>query len=75
DQFLEKVVPDLKQMGHVELSKAFRETYMKTPLKARLYLDRLKNRLLAGLEFQYEEVVIQPLERRDAPGSMIIRDI
>ena len=75
DQFLEKVVPDLKRMGHVELSKAFRETYMKTPLKARLYLDRLKNRLLAGLEFQYEEVVIQPLERRDAPGSMIIRDI
>ncbi|QHA91002.1 DEAD/DEAH box helicase [Bacillus sp. N1-1] len=75
DHFLEKVVPDLKRMGHVELSKAFRETYMKTPLKARLYLDRLKNRLLAGLEFQYEEVVIQPLERRDAPGSTIIRDI
>ncbi|MCA0993338.1 DEAD/DEAH box helicase [Pseudalkalibacillus hwajinpoensis] len=75
DQFLEKVVPDLKRMGQVELSKAFRETYMKTPLKARLYLDRLKNRLLAGLEFQYEEVVIQPLERRDAPGSTIIRDI
>ncbi|WP_226659039.1 SNF2 helicase associated domain-containing protein [Guptibacillus hwajinpoensis] len=75
DHFLEKVVPDLKRMGHVELSRAFRETYMKTPLKARLYLDRLKNRLLAGLEFQYDEVVIQPLERRDVPGSTIIRDI
>lgn len=75
DHFLEKVVPDLKRMGHVELSRSFRETYMKTPLKARLYLDRLKNRLLAGLEFQYDEVVIQPLERRDVPGSTIIRDI
>ncbi|MCA0173964.1 DEAD/DEAH box helicase [Bacillus sp. RAR_GA_16] len=75
DHFLEKVVPDLKRMGHVELSRAFRETFMKTPLKARLYLDRLKNRLLAGLEFQYDEVVIQPLERRDVPGSTIIRDI
>ncbi len=75
DPFLEKVVPDLKRMGNVELSKAFREKFMKTPLKARLYLDRIRNRLLAGLEFQYEEVVIQPLENRDMPGSTIIRDV
>ncbi|MGG1686530.1 SNF2 helicase associated domain-containing protein [Pseudalkalibacillus sp. NRS-1564] len=75
DHFLEKVVPDLKRMGNVELSRAFREKFMKTPLKARLYLDRIRNRLLAGLEFQYEEVVIQPLENRDVPGSTIIRDV
>ncbi|MBF0707585.1 DEAD/DEAH box helicase [Alkalihalobacillus hwajinpoensis] len=75
DHFLEKVVPDLKRMGNVELSRAFREKFMRTPLKARLYLDRIRNRLLAGLEFQYEEVVIQPLENRDVPGSTIIRDV
>ena len=38
---------------------------MKTPLVAKLYLDRVKNRLLAGLEFHYENIVINPLENRE----------
>lgn len=74
--FLQKIVPDLKKIGHVELSRAVNQRFFKTPLKAKLYLDRLRNRLLAGLEFHYEGVVIQPLESRDLPsGPMIIRDI
>ncbi len=49
---------------------------MKTPLVAKLYLDRVKNRLLAGLEFHYENMVIHPLERKDLPaGFMLIRDV
>jgi SNF2 family DNA or RNA helicase len=49
---------------------------MSTPLKAKLYLDRVRNRLLAGLEFHYENWVINPLEGRELPdGSFIIRDI
>ena len=52
------------------------EQFVKTPLVAKLYLDRVKNRLLAGLEFHYENIVINPLESREHPaGSMLIRDV
>ncbi|RSK46950.1 DEAD/DEAH box helicase [Bacillus canaveralius] len=76
DFFLKKIVPGLKKIGDVQLANALSQKIMKKPLVAKLYLDRLKNRLLAGLEFQYEDVVIQPLESRDIPtGPMIIRDL
>ncbi|RID86669.1 helicase SNF [Peribacillus asahii] len=76
DFFLKKIVPGMEKIGDVQLSKALSQEMTKTPLVAKLYLDRLKNRLLAGLEFQYENVVIQPLESRDIPtGPMIIRDM
>ncbi|MFC4022213.1 SNF2 helicase associated domain-containing protein [Oceanobacillus longus] len=74
--FMEKVVPGLRKMGDVLLSTQVTKKFEKTPLIARLYLDRVKNRLLAGLEFQYENVVINPLEEREIrAGRMIVRDI
>lgn len=74
--FMKKVVPGLKKIGNVQLSRGVTEQFMKTPLVVKVYLDRLKNRLLAGLEFHYENVVIQPLESRETPiGPMIIRDL
>ncbi|MFF5994546.1 DEAD/DEAH box helicase [Lysinibacillus sp. KU-BSD001] len=73
--FLNKVVPGLRKIGQVNLSQQIIEEMRKTPLVAKLYLDRLKNRLLAGLEFHYEHVVIQPLESAEDPvGPMLIRD-
>ncbi|HWI48246.1 MAG TPA: DEAD/DEAH box helicase, partial [Rummeliibacillus sp.] len=76
DYFLKKIVPGLKKIGDVKLSKELNREIMRTPLVAKLFLDRVNNRLLAGLEFQYENVVIQPLENRDIPiGQMIIRDL
>ena len=75
EMFLNKVVPGLRKIGQVNLSKQLVEERMKTPLVAKLYLDRLKNRLLAGLEFHYEHVIIQPLENPEQQvGPMIIRD-
>ena len=73
--FLEKIVPSLKKIGDVKLGKALSQKLLKQPLVAKLYLDRVKNRLLAGLEFHYENVVIQPLESREpSTGPMIVRD-
>ncbi|KIL44617.1 DEAD/DEAH box helicase [Jeotgalibacillus soli] len=75
DFFLEKVVPGLKKLGDVQLSGAVVEQFVKTPLIAKLYLDRVKDRLLAGLEFHYENMVINPLEGRELwAGSKVIRD-
>jgi SNF2 family DNA or RNA helicase len=74
--FLKKIVPSLKKIGVVHMSQDISKEFMKTPLVAKLYLDRLRNKLLAGLEFHYENTIIQPLENRDIPtGPMVIRDI
>jgi len=76
DFFLEKVVPGLKRLGDVHISRLISEQYMKTPLVAKLYLDRVKNRLLAGLEFHYENIVINPLESQNSRmDTLLIRDI
>ncbi|RUL52250.1 DEAD/DEAH box helicase [Lysinibacillus antri] len=74
--FMETVVPNLKRLGHVEINDSILREMKKTSLVAKLYLDRLKHRLLAGLEFEYDHVVIQPLENNDVPiGNMVIRDV
>jgi SNF2 family DNA or RNA helicase len=73
--FFEKVVPGLRKLGHIQLSNALARTFMKTTLTAKLFLDRVKNRLLAGLEFHYENLVINPLEDNTVfAGVRIIRD-
>ncbi|MCM3673712.1 DEAD/DEAH box helicase [Peribacillus simplex] len=74
--FLDKVVPGLKRLGEVHIARSITETFLKTPLVAKLYLDRVKNRLLAGLEFHYENIVINPLEKKETRAvSMLIRDV
>lgn len=74
--FLNKVVPQLKEIGRVVVEQRVLTSLQKTPLVAKLYLDRLRGRLLAGLEFHYEHVVIDPFS--DVPqtvGQMIVRDV
>lgn len=77
DYFLENVIPGLKRLGKVELPHNLTSTHRKTPLVAKLYLDRLKNRLLAGLEFEYGNIVINPLDipRELQNGLVLIRDL
>ncbi|WP_430789758.1 SNF2 helicase associated domain-containing protein [Virgibacillus flavescens] len=73
--FLEKVVPSLKRLGTVTLSESISDQKSKNPLLAKLYLDRVNNRLLAGLEFHYGNTMINPLESH-APqgGTVLFRD-
>ncbi|MBS4172759.1 DEAD/DEAH box helicase [Bacillus sp. FJAT-49736] len=74
--FMEKIIPALRRIGHVHLSEMIMNNINKTPLVAKLYLDRLKNRLLAGLEFHYENIVINPLEQTENRlNSFLIRDV
>lgn len=74
--YMEKLMPSLRKMGEVHLSGEITAQLHKTPLQSKLYLDRVKNRLLAGLEFHYENVVLNPLDyRQPRVGSMIIRDM
>ncbi|MFD2043027.1 SNF2 helicase associated domain-containing protein [Ornithinibacillus salinisoli] len=74
--YMEKLLPSLRKMGEVHLSGDITAELQKTPLQAKLYVDRVNNRLLAGLEFHYENVVINPLDHRQPRvGSMIIRNM
>jgi len=73
--FLEKTAQGLKRLGQIIIADSLAKKWMNTPLKAKLYLDRVKNLLLAGLEFHYDHVVINPLEDSEPPSSMVVRDI
>lgn len=74
--YMEKLMPALRKLGEVHISGELTAEIQKTPLQAKLYLDRVKNRLLAGLEFQYRNVIINPLDLdRPMEGTVIIRDM
>ncbi|WP_210363956.1 DEAD/DEAH box helicase [Bacillus sp. REN3] len=74
--FMEKVIPGLRKIGEVKVEGDFRQRFKRTPLVARLYLDRVKNRLLAGLEFHYGNIMLNPLENMEFPsGTMVLRDV
>lgn len=78
EPFMERVIPGLAKLGEVNVASVVAERIVRTPLKARLYLDRVRDRLLAGLEFQYDDVVINPLEdasRKPMQGRILIRDL
>jgi hypothetical protein len=66
----------LKKLGDVQVYGAISKQLVKTPLIAKLYLDRVKDRLLAGLEFHYENMVINPLDSRELRAvPRLIRDV
>lgn len=68
EPFMEKMLPGLRKLGNVRVTQSVSD--MLTPLKAKLFLDRVHNRLLAGLEFHYGSMVINPVEERDKVRSI-----
>ncbi|MED1113341.1 SNF2 helicase associated domain-containing protein [Bacillus paramycoides] len=73
EHFVAKVVPGLMKLGTVRIDEIISDRVETPALKVKLYLDRVKNRLLAGLEFHYGNVVINPLEEEGQP-SVFNRD-
>lgn len=73
EHFVAKVVPGLMKLGTVHIDEVISDRVETPSLKAKLYLDRVKNRLLAGLEFHYGNVMINPLEE-DGQPSVFKRD-
>ncbi|WP_281272500.1 DEAD/DEAH box helicase [Paenibacillus taihuensis] len=79
EPFMERVIPGLLKLGSVHIAEAVENRVTHRPLKARLYLDRVRDRLLAGLEFHYGELIINPLEAdkdvtNRAGGLILVRD-
>lgn len=59
----------LEKIGEVEDTTGTLKN-LHTPLKARIYIDRVHNRLLAGVEFQYGDKKLAPYEKT----TMVLRD-
>ncbi|MGC5325393.1 SNF2 helicase associated domain-containing protein [Brevibacillus sp. SYSU BS000544] len=77
EPFMEKVVPGLMKLGRVQIAQAVSNRILQTQLKANLYLDRIRDRLLAGLEFQYGDIIINPLDESNVKRStdrILMRD-
>ncbi|TBL81204.1 DEAD/DEAH box helicase [Paenibacillus thalictri] len=77
EPFMQNVVPGFMKLGSVHIAQAVSDRIVQSKLKAKLYLDRVKDRLLAGLEFQYGDIVVNPLEsaeQRRGEGRILIRD-
>ncbi|MBT2290602.1 DEAD/DEAH box helicase [Paenibacillus albidus] len=77
EPFMDKVIPGLKKLGEVQIADSISRRIVQGKLKARLYLDRVRDRLLAGLEFQYGDVILNPLDeqaQRRSTELILIRD-
>nr|WP_040924884.1 DEAD/DEAH box helicase [Saccharibacillus kuerlensis] len=75
--FMERVVPGLMKLGDVFFAESVSDQIVQIPLRASVYLDRVNDRMLAGLEFQYGDIVINPLERnseRRGESRILIRE-
>ncbi|MCP3738140.1 SNF2 helicase associated domain-containing protein [Rossellomorea sp. BNER] len=72
--FMEKVMPGFMKLGNVRIAQVVSDSMMNTPFKGKLFLDRVKNRLLAGLEFHYGNLIINPLEENSASGPLFRRN-
>ncbi|MCP3774097.1 DEAD/DEAH box helicase [Paenibacillus sp. MZ04-78.2] len=77
EPFIEKAIPGLMKLGTVHVAQAVSDRIMRISLKAKLYLDRVRDRLLAGLEFHYGDIVLNPLEEgktQRGEGRILVRD-
>ncbi|ANF95274.1 DEAD/DEAH box helicase [Paenibacillus bovis] len=76
ESLVQQVIPGLTRLGNVQMTRRVSEIVVQTPLQARLYLDRVRDRLLAGLEFQYGDVIINPLNPTPAQEDerILLRD-
>ncbi|MFJ7825904.1 SNF2 helicase associated domain-containing protein [Psychrobacillus sp. NPDC096623] len=65
DHFMEKTIPGLMKLGYVHIADSISKRMGETPLRIKLFLDRVKHRILAGLEFHYGHLVLNPSEEME----------
>ncbi|MFD2116608.1 SNF2 helicase associated domain-containing protein [Paenibacillus yanchengensis] len=60
--YLDAVFPIFKKIATVTIDETITDKVVTYPLQARFYIDRVKDRLLVSLEFQYGDITINPLQ-------------
>lgn len=69
DHFMDKVIPGLMKLGQVIIAESISKRLGETPLRIKMFLDRVKHRLLVGLEFHYGHLIINPCEETEQSFS------
>jgi len=61
-QFIDQAVPQLQRIITIHIADDIAGKLTSTPLQAAIYLDRIRERLLIGVEFHYGSLSIQPFQ-------------
>lgn len=79
EPFIDRVVRGLKPFVDVAISPQIADRIVNPPLKAELHLDFEDDRLLARLEYKYDDIVIVPLSHNEDPAPrndvILMRDL
>ncbi|MBB5173705.1 DEAD/DEAH box helicase [Texcoconibacillus texcoconensis] len=76
EDFSSVVLPKLSSVGEVEIESDVRDLVTVLPLRAKLYVDKLADRLTAKLSFHYGENEFYPLAESEIESDQfIVRDI
>ncbi len=79
EPFIDRVVRELKTMIRVDISPHIADRIVSPPLNARLYLELEEDRLLARLEYVYDDIVISPLPQKAIKNAredvLLMRDL
>lgn len=79
DQFMERVIPGLKQVGQVHIAPQLTEHIVDEPLVAKLYLDLDEGQLQARLDYVYGNHTIPALgaasSSPDSSSVLLMRDV
>ncbi len=79
ESFIDRVVRGLNQFVNVEISPQIADRIINPELKARLYLNFEEDRLLARLEYAYDDIIISPLPQNAMKNArddvLLMRDL
>ncbi|MCL6442620.1 MAG: SNF2 helicase associated domain-containing protein, partial [Alicyclobacillus sp.] len=70
--FINEVLPELRLIGKVHVDPKLEDLVIEQPLRARLYLDRVDDTLVARLQYAYGDIIIHPALDEDGAGDIII---
>lgn len=78
-QFMSQVVPGIKRFGELTISDSISDRISNPPLRAKLWVDRDGNKLLAKIEYHYDDHVIDPFadmeeNSKETNGAIFIRE-
>ncbi|MDF2546203.1 MAG: helicase [Anaerosolibacter sp.] len=76
EKFASLVLPNIKRAGKLAIDSSVERLFYHKPLEAKVYLDKVGDRITAGFNFEYGEYGIDPFKEnvKGTDGNIIIRD-
>ncbi len=77
ERVISEVMPQLEMACDIHLTDTLRARIRREPFASRAYIDREGDKIIARVEFQYGETVIDPfapVEERENDGALLVRE-